>query len=84
MHSDEQHAMSPHEMQSVLMLTVEFSKIYYTSKLYQLCHVSNKYRNEKQYVISFLSPILELYSEINVFRKPFGIGHIYIYIFCLE
>jgi hypothetical protein len=28
--TDEQHAMSSHELQSVLMLTVEFSKIYYT------------------------------------------------------
>jgi hypothetical protein len=30
MHSDEQHAMSSHELQSALMLTVEFSEIYYT------------------------------------------------------
>jgi hypothetical protein len=29
-HSDEQHAMSSHESQSALMLTVEFSKMYYT------------------------------------------------------
>jgi hypothetical protein len=28
MHSDEQHAMSSHELQSALMLTVEFSKMY--------------------------------------------------------
>jgi hypothetical protein len=27
--TDEQHAMSSHELQSALMLTVEFSKIYY-------------------------------------------------------
>jgi hypothetical protein len=26
--TDEQHAMSSHELQSALMLTVEFSKIY--------------------------------------------------------
>ena len=36
------HAMSSHELQSALMLTVEFSNIYY--KLYQLCHLINKYR----------------------------------------
>ena len=41
-HSDEQHAMSSHELQSALMLTVEFSNICY--KLYQLCHFNNKYR----------------------------------------
>jgi hypothetical protein len=29
-HSDEQHAMSSHELQSALILTVEFSKMYYT------------------------------------------------------
>jgi hypothetical protein len=30
MHSDEQHAMSSHELRSSLMLTMEFSKMYYT------------------------------------------------------
>jgi hypothetical protein len=30
MHSTEQHAMSSHELQSALMLAVEFSKMYYT------------------------------------------------------
>jgi hypothetical protein len=29
--TDEQHAMSSHELQSTLMLTVEFSKIYYNN-----------------------------------------------------
>jgi hypothetical protein len=29
MNSDKQHAMFSHELQSVFMLTVEFSKIYY-------------------------------------------------------
>jgi hypothetical protein len=29
MNSDKQHAMFSHELQSALMLTVEFSKIYY-------------------------------------------------------
>jgi hypothetical protein len=28
--TDEQHAMSSHELQSALTLTVEFSKLYYT------------------------------------------------------
>jgi hypothetical protein len=30
MYSDEQHAMTSHELQSALMLTAEFSKTYYT------------------------------------------------------
>jgi hypothetical protein len=29
--TDEQHAMSSHELQSALILTVEFSKMYYTN-----------------------------------------------------
>jgi hypothetical protein len=41
--TDEQYAMSSHELQIALMLTVEISKVYYT-KLYQLCHLNNKYR----------------------------------------
>ena len=41
-HSDKQHAVSSHELQSALMLTVEISNTYY--KLYQLCHLNNKYR----------------------------------------
>ena len=40
--SDEQRAMSSHELQSALNLTVEFSNIYH--KLYQICHLNNKYR----------------------------------------
>ena len=47
-HSDEQHAMSSHELQSALILTVEFSNIYY--KLYQFYHLNNKYRYQKQYL----------------------------------
>jgi hypothetical protein len=39
---DKQHAMSWHELQSALLLMVEFSNIYY--KLYQLCHLNNKHR----------------------------------------
>jgi hypothetical protein len=46
-------------------------------------HLNNKYRYQKQYLI-FLSTILELYSEIAVSRKPFGIGHMYIYTFLLR
>jgi len=34
--------MSSHALQSALMLMVKFSNIYY--KLYQLCHLNNKYR----------------------------------------
>jgi hypothetical protein len=34
--------------------------------------------------ISFLSTILELYSEIALSWKPFGIGHMYIYTFLLR
>ena len=41
-HSDEQQTMSSHELKSALMMTVEFSNIYY--KMYQLCHLNNKYR----------------------------------------
>jgi hypothetical protein len=29
--TDEQHAMSSHELQSAFMLTVEFSEMYYTT-----------------------------------------------------
>jgi hypothetical protein len=32
----------------------------------------------------FLSTILELYSEITLSRGPFGIGHMYIYMFLLR
>jgi len=35
--------MSSHELQSALMVTVEFSNIYH--ELYQLCHLNNKYRH---------------------------------------
>jgi hypothetical protein len=44
--TDEQHAMSSHELQSALMLTMKFSKMYTAlGKLYQLCHLNNKYRH---------------------------------------
>jgi hypothetical protein len=39
--TDEQHAMPSHELQSALMLTVQFSKMYCITlvKLYQLCGI---------------------------------------------
>jgi hypothetical protein len=43
--AEEQHAMSSHELQSALMLPVEFSKIcILLGKLYKLCHLKNKYQ----------------------------------------
>jgi hypothetical protein len=75
--TDEQHAMSSHELQSALMLTVEFSKMCATRKtvptlsLEQQIPVLETVRN-----ISFLSTILELYSG-----KPFQIRHMYIHNF---
>jgi hypothetical protein len=57
-----------------------FRKCIVLGKLYQLCHLNNKYWYWKQYVIS-----LELYSEVALSQKPFGTGHMYTYIlFCLE
>jgi hypothetical protein len=49
-------------------------------KLYQLCHLNNKYWYMKYYII-YLSfqPFLELYIEIVLSWKPFGIGHVYIH-----
>jgi hypothetical protein len=49
MHSDEQHAMSWHELQSALMLTVEFSKFFVLGKLYRLFHLNDKYRYSLSY-----------------------------------
>jgi hypothetical protein len=77
--------MSSHELQSGLILTTEFSKMYYTRyNCYQLCHLKNEYRLETVRNISFLSRMLEMYSEIALFRKPFGIGYKYIYTFLLR
>jgi hypothetical protein len=43
MHSEEQHAMSSHELQSTLGVDGgNFENI--LCKLYQLCHLNNKYR----------------------------------------
>jgi hypothetical protein len=43
--ADEQHAMSSHKLQSALMLTVEFSKLYYIvlGKLHQLCPFNSEH-----------------------------------------
>jgi hypothetical protein len=38
----------------------------------------------KVHNISFLSTILELYSEMALYRKPLRVGHIYIYTFLLR
>jgi hypothetical protein len=76
-----QHAMSSHELQSALMLTVEFSEVYYTGKLYQLCHLNNKYRYQKQYVMSLSYQQFLNYNETALSRKPFGT---YIYTFVLR
>jgi hypothetical protein len=46
---DEQEAVSSQELQSALMLMVEFSKILYYVYFYQFCHLKNKYRYWKQY-----------------------------------
>jgi hypothetical protein len=77
--------MSSHELQSALMLTVKFSKMYYTKwtvptfSFQQLTPILETVRNT-----FFLSTNLELYSEIALSRKPFGVGHMYIYTFLLR
>jgi hypothetical protein len=66
--------MFSHELQSALMLMVEFSKIYY--KLTNLSleqEILETVRN-----ISFLSIILHRYIQIGLSQKPFGIGHMFI------
>jgi len=71
--------MSSHELQSALMLTVEFSNIYY--KLYQLCHSNNKIpvlETVRIRNISIFLKILPLYIQKALFLKPFGIGHMFI------
>jgi hypothetical protein len=76
--TDEQHAMSSHELKSALMLTVEFLKMYYTRQtvptflLEQYILVLKIVRN-----IFFLLIILKLYSKRALSRKWFGIGHMY-------
>jgi hypothetical protein len=64
--TDEQHAMSSHELESALILTEEFSKMYYTRytvpTFEQEIPVLESVCN-----ISFLSTILEVYSEIALF-----------------
>jgi hypothetical protein len=61
-----------------------FQKCIIRGKLYQLCPMNNKYRYMKQYVISFLSAILELSCETALSWKPFRMGHMYIYTFLLR
>jgi hypothetical protein len=58
-----------------------FLKCIMLHKLYQLCHLNNKYWYLKQYNIYFLSTILELYNEIALSWKPFWIGQMYRYAF---
>jgi hypothetical protein len=73
--------MSSHELQSAFRL-MEFLKMCYerltvlTLSREQYIPVLEMVRN-----MSFLSTILELYSEIALSQKPFGIGHMYIYMF---
>jgi hypothetical protein len=74
MNSDEQQAMFSHELQSALMLIVEFLKIYY-----KLTNLSLEQQIlETVSNIAFLSIILQLYIQIALSRKPFGIGHMFI------
>jgi hypothetical protein len=67
------------------MLTAKLLKMYYTTQtvptllLKQQIPVLDTVRN-----ISFLSTILELYSEITLSQKPFRIGHMYITLFLLR
>jgi hypothetical protein len=59
---------SSHELQSALMLTVEFlDKFTALGKLYQLCQLCNKYRYYKEYVLS-LSTISELTYLFTILR----------------
>jgi hypothetical protein len=62
------------------MLTVKFSKTYCTKKTVPTLSLEQQ-RPVLQTVcnISLLSTILELYSEITLFRKPVGIGYMYTY-----
>jgi hypothetical protein len=50
--TDEQRATSSHELQSALMLTEFSKKCIILRKLYQLCHLNNKYQYKNQYVKS--------------------------------
>jgi hypothetical protein len=45
--------LSSQELQSALMLQWDFRKYIAQGRLYQLCHLDNKYRYYKQQVISF-------------------------------
>jgi hypothetical protein len=66
--TDMQHAISSHELQDALMLTVKFTKMYHTVptlSLEQYIPVLKTVRN-----ISFLWTILVLYSVIAPSQKP--------------
>jgi hypothetical protein len=52
----------------------------FKNKLYELCHLNNKSVLETVCNISFLSTILELYSEISLSQKTFGMGHMYTFL----
>jgi hypothetical protein len=41
--TDEQYTMFLQELQIALMLMAEFSGMYFTRKLYQLCHLNKKF-----------------------------------------
>jgi hypothetical protein len=69
MHSDKQHALSSHELQSALMLMVEFIIL---GKLYQL---SMQYLSYQQFCN---------YIPIALSWKPFRIGHMFMYTFLLR
>jgi hypothetical protein len=80
--TDEQHAMSSYELQSALMLTVEFSKVYYargtvpTLSLEQQIPVLEPVRDSP-----FFSTILELYSEIALSETVRNRAHVHVHSF---
>jgi hypothetical protein len=72
--------MSSYELQCTDVVGGTFEIVLYLVNYTNIFHL-NKYRYYKQYVIISLSTILDLYSEIALSRKPFGIGHMYTYTF---
>jgi hypothetical protein len=66
------YTLSSHELQSALMLTAEFSKMYYTTQIVPTLSLEHK-----KPVLE--TTILERYSEIGLSRKPFGIGRMYVF-----
>jgi hypothetical protein len=62
-----------------------FRKCIILGKLYQLCHLNNKYRYWKQYVTSSNQQLWSCTVKFSLSRKRFGIeDDIYIYIFWLR